>query len=419
VKLVIVGGSAFSTPALLGDDTFARIPGLSVTLIGRDAERLSAVRRAGELLSRSVGRSPSCSVATLAELDSALDGADVVLVQSRVGGYRARAYDERFPLEFGICGDEGLGPGGLAAAVRTWPHLSGVLGAVARRSPAAIVLLMSAPLGLLARCSRAAFASLHVVGLCELPWTTLSGACAAAGVDGRHAEFSYVGVNHLGWLYAVAGEGCDVVAHYANARDGDAFPHATLVRELGAIPLGYLRLHYAGETELRRQAAGPPRAEELASFAGVGFRAYRTGDATAIRAALERRPTPWYRDAVAPLLAALATGCNSSVPFFLTTANEDYVPFLSSDDVVERPYDVVDGSLVPRPLAHGPPAQIAATLSDYVFYERASAPAVMKPTRASVARALAKHPWLAGRSVPEALVDAILVDVTAPSAGAA
>jgi 6-phospho-beta-glucosidase len=416
VKLVIVGGSAYSTPALLADEGFARIPDLNVTLIGRDADRLSAVRRAGELLSLAAGVRLTCSVASLAELGAALDGADTVLVQSRVGGHRARAHDERFPLDFGICGDEGLGPGGLAAAVRTWPHLHSVLAAVERRAPGAIVLLMSAPLGLLVSCSRVAFASLRVVGLCELPWTTLRSACAAAGVDGRHAEFSYVGVNHLGWLYAVSGEGRDVVAHYANACDDDAFPPAALVRELGAIPLKYLRMHYCEEAELRRQAVGPTRASELASLADVGFPAYHTGDATVIRAALERRPAPWYRDAVAPMLAALATGRRSSIPFFVTTSNDRYAPFLASGDVVERPYDVADGSLVPRPLAHAPPAQIAATLSDYVSYERAAALAVTKPTRAAIARALSTHPWLANRSVPEAIVDAILVDATAPTA---
>ena len=53
--------------------------------------------------------------------DAALDGADFVLVQLRVGGQAARLVDETLPLRFGVIGQETTGAGGFAKALRTVP----------------------------------------------------------------------------------------------------------------------------------------------------------------------------------------------------------------------------------------------------------------------------------------------------------
>ena len=55
------------------------------------------------------------------DLDRALDGADFVLVQIRVGGQAARLRDETIPLACGCIGQETTGAGGFAKAMRTVP----------------------------------------------------------------------------------------------------------------------------------------------------------------------------------------------------------------------------------------------------------------------------------------------------------
>src|SRR6185503_11726489 len=55
------------------------------------------------------------------DLDRALDGADFVLIQIRVGGQAARLRDETIPLACGCIGQETTGAGGLAKALRTVP----------------------------------------------------------------------------------------------------------------------------------------------------------------------------------------------------------------------------------------------------------------------------------------------------------
>ena len=54
--------------------------------------------------------------------DEALEGADFVIVQLRVGGNQAaRFQDETIPLRFGCIGQETTGAGGFAKALRTVP----------------------------------------------------------------------------------------------------------------------------------------------------------------------------------------------------------------------------------------------------------------------------------------------------------
>src|SRR5207253_409301 len=102
-----------------------------------------------------------------------LEHADLVLVQIRNGGYAARAFDETFPLTYGVAGDEALGPGGLSAGIRNWKAIEPALDQISRFSPNALVLMMSSPVGLLVRASMQRFPNLRLAGICELPWTTL------------------------------------------------------------------------------------------------------------------------------------------------------------------------------------------------------------------------------------------------------
>jgi 6-phospho-beta-glucosidase len=119
---------------------------LELWLVGRSLDRLEGVKRAGKLLGCEAH--VHCATIHSRGLLRALDGADVVLLQARYGGYRAREYDETFPHRYGMCGDEGLGLGGLAGAWRTWPHMSSLLDDVLAHSPRALVVLMTAPISI-------------------------------------------------------------------------------------------------------------------------------------------------------------------------------------------------------------------------------------------------------------------------------
>ena len=64
---------------------------------------------------------PYRGITLTTDLERALDGADFVLIQLRVGGQAARLEDETRPLACGCIGQETTGAGGLAKALRTVP----------------------------------------------------------------------------------------------------------------------------------------------------------------------------------------------------------------------------------------------------------------------------------------------------------
>jgi 6-phospho-beta-glucosidase len=396
MKLVIVGGSAHSTPNLFTCGPLRELAQtLDVVLIGRSRERLDAVARAVDLIAAPASfRITSAAVAPGCDMPE-MRGADVVLCQARYGGYEARESDETFPHKFGLCGDEGLGVGGLAAAWRAWPPLRVTLESVRRHAPRARVVLMTSPVGVLTRCACDVFPDLWIAGICELPWTTLSGACAAAGADIRGAAFEYAGVNHLGWFWNVFASGRDVVAAYAAARrEAIDFPSGALIERLGAIPLKYLRLHYDAVSVLRDQLASPrSRGRELLELQERAYEAYRGADAPAIDELLRARATPWYEHAIAPLLGGFG-GVPTQLLFFLTVQNRGYSSGFDADDVLEIPHRFFDGAL--KPLARiGPiPDTICSPLDAFVTFERAASYAVENRDTAGLAEAVKRHPWV-------------------------
>src|SRR5262249_47224204 len=149
-KVALLGGSSAFTPALARDLAAAAPPPIALHLWGRSPARLELVRRA---CSRFGERVPLAVRATT-RLEEALEGASVVVQQVRVGGAAARDHDESFPLPFGIPGDEGIGPSGLAAAIRSAPVLRRLAGPIRARAPDAVVLNLTAPLGPTTACLR-------------------------------------------------------------------------------------------------------------------------------------------------------------------------------------------------------------------------------------------------------------------------
>jgi 6-phospho-beta-glucosidase len=416
VKVAVFGGSAPSTPHLLTEPRLAHDPSIAFALHGRDPRRLAGVRRAAIALEPALADRITVST----DLATVLDGADAVVVQARPGGLAARAHDERFPLAENIPGDEGLGPGGLAAAWRAWPVVREILAQVACHAPHARVAILTAPLGILVRCALDAFPALHVVGLCELPAVVLSEIEAALGVPAL--QFAYAGVNHLGWFTELRAGERDAIDAYAAAREGAPYPSAAVIRASRAVPLPYVRLIDERDAVVAAQRAaqrtGTARATVLADIAAGAHAAFELGDGAAIRSVLARRSAPWYARAVAPWILAQREAGERDV-FFLTVRNAGHLAGFADDAVVEVPHRVRGGALVAEP-PHVPPPAIARLLHALVAYEKLAATAVGTRDEAAMTCALAAHPWVAddataARLAPGVLDEAAIAPATAPA----
>jgi 6-phospho-beta-glucosidase len=398
--ITILGGSAHSTPMLVDSLTNKPLKNfVMIRLAGRNRERLSAVARACSIL----GSKDKVRIQQFGpdEWDEALVGSDVVLVQIRAGDYDGRRFDETFPLQHGVPGDEGLGPGGLSAAHRAWPELAAVFERIQTCAPHAYTLLLSSPGSLLVRAAKILFPNWVLTAICELPFTTLQYICAVLGHTWDEVTFEYTGVNHVGWLYDVYCNGEDLLNSYVRSEALDSFPLKQLVADSGAFPLKYLRLHYEMETAVEEQRKSMrSRAEQLSEIASHSVEIFRAGDEDEILRALRVRPADWYSHAVAPLLRACIDE-ETSMPFFLSIAS-------ASGDVRERCYYARDGRLHAAVPKRPPPASVSDLVDQFVEYERVAAEAVLDGSEQALAKAVERHPWVTERLSARALAHAIM-----------
>ena len=121
LKIAVVGGASTYTPELVQGfaDRAALLPVDELVLLDPDSTRLEVVGGLAGRILRRVGFEGDLRLTGRRE--QALEGADYVIVQLRVGGQAMRLVDETLPLEFGCIGQETTGPGGFAKALRTVP----------------------------------------------------------------------------------------------------------------------------------------------------------------------------------------------------------------------------------------------------------------------------------------------------------
>ena len=358
MRLVVLGGSGASTPELfeaIADwpGGFARRPVLDVVLVGRTLEKLTLVANACRARAPSGG--PRVTVEIAKDRAVALEGADVVLNQVRIGGYAARAFDESFPWGAGLPGDETMGPGGLANALRTVPALADTWRDVAASARDALFVNLTNPAGIVQAAARRAGLR-SVVSICDAPLPMLSAVSERLGRPLNEVRSRYVGLNHLGWYLP----GPDELARLGGIARG-VDPE---VLELhGGVPGPYVRYHVHPDRLYVDQRAKETRAQSLQRLEQDLLRAYAAQPSTVVG---ERRAV-WYRLSVVPLLDAWENGTEDVL--IAGIANEGRVPEVPPEVSLEVPHAAPrPRRLVPlEPVAR--PPLIAALLAAQGAYE--------------------------------------------------
>ena len=272
VKVTVVGGGSTYTPELVegfvtrGD----RLPVDDLVLLDIDPERLAIVGALADRMLRHVGWAGNLTLT--GDRDAALEGADFVIVQLRVGGQAARFQDETIPLRFGCIGQETTGAGGFAKALRTVPMVLELAEETARRgNPGAWFVDFTNPTGLV---TQALLDDGHrALGLCNVAIGFQRRFAAHFDVGPEQVRLEHVGLNHLTWERKVLVDGVDRLPEILDSAielvaDESDMP-AELIREIGAIPSYYLHYYYLTERVLEQQRTGKTRAEEVMEIDGA------------------------------------------------------------------------------------------------------------------------------------------------------
>ena len=292
MKIAVIGGGSTYTPELVsGIGRMQDTLGVDeLVLQDIDAERRDVVGAMAKRMLHHAGCAIEVEVTD--ELDRAVENADYVLLQIRVGGQQARLVDETFPLPCGCIGQETTGAGGFAKALRTVPVILGIADRVrALAKPDAWIVDFTNPVGIVTRALLDA--GHRAVGLCNVAIGFQRTIAGLLHVEPERVVVDQVGLNHLTWIRAVRVDGSDVLPELL-AQHGDEFAAELelprrLLDELGAIPSYYLRYFYEHDRVLAEQQTGVPRATTVAEIERELLDLYRDPQLTEKPPLLERR----------------------------------------------------------------------------------------------------------------------------------
>jgi 6-phospho-beta-glucosidase len=404
VKLAVIGAGSTYTPELVSGLAALDIDELALHDIAD--ERREVV---GALARRMLDRTGFAGrLEITGELERALDGADFVLIQIRVGGQEARLRDETLPLPCGCIGQETTGAGGLAKALRTVPVVLEIAEQVVQRAaPDAWIVDFTNPVGIVTRALRDA--GHRAVGLCNVAITFQRLVAQLLDVAPARIEVDQVGLNHLTWVRAVRVDGDDVLgallADHGDALAANVGLPLRLLRELEAVPSYYLHYFYDHDRVLAEQRDGVPRAAVVAEIERRLLEMYRDPSLNEKPALLEQRGGAFYSEAATGIVASLA-GRGDAV-HVVDMRNGGTLAGLADDDVVEVPARV--GPDGPVALRQTPLAPELLGLTQHVAaYERLAVRAALSGSPLDVRKALLAHPLIGQDEMAGDLVERLL-----------
>ncbi|MFD5051373.1 6-phospho-beta-glucosidase [Streptomyces tendae] len=411
MKLTVVGGGSTYTPELI--DGFARLrdtlPVEELVLVDPAADRLELVGGLARRIFAKQGHGGR--VVTTSDLDAAVDGADAVLLQLRVGGQAARQQDETWPLECGCVGQETTGAGGLAKALRTVPVVLDIAERVRRANPDAWIIDFTNPVGIVTRALLRA--GHRAVGLCNVAIGLQRKFAGLLGVAPADVHLDHVGLNHLTWETGVrlgGPEGEDVLprllAEHGDTVAADLRLPRPLLDRLGVVPSYYLRYYYAHDEVVDELRTKPSRAAEVAEMERQLLEMYGDPALDEKPELLAKRGGAYYSEAAVDLAAALLGGTGSPYQV-VNTYNRGTLPFLPDDAVIEVPAAVGGKGASPLPVADVDPLY-AGLMANVTAYEYLALDAALRGGRDRVFRALLAHPLVGQYAYAEQLTDRLI-----------
>ncbi|MGW2696560.1 6-phospho-beta-glucosidase [Streptomyces sp. NPDC001296] len=411
MKLTVVGGGSTYTPELV--DGFARLrdtlPVEELVLVDPAPDRVELV---GGLARRIFARQGHPGrVVTTDDLDRAVEGADAVLLQLRVGGQAARQQDETWPLECGCVGQETTGAGGLAKALRTVPVVLDIADRVRRANPGAWIVDFTNPVGIV---TRALLQEGHrAVGLCNVAIGFQRRFAALLGVTPADVHLDHVGLNHLTWETGVrlgGPEGDNVLpkllAEHGDSIADDLHLPRSLVDRLSVVPSYYLRYYYAHDEVVQELRGKPSRAAEVAAMERELLGMYADPALDEKPALLAKRGGAYYSEAAVDLAASLLAGGGSPYQV-VNTYNTGTLPFLPDDAVIEVQAAVGPHGPAPLPVPEVDPLY-AGLMANVAAYEELALEAALRGGRDRVFRALLAHPLIGQYAYADALTDQLI-----------
>ncbi|CAB4753774.1 MAG: 6-phospho-beta-glucosidase [Actinobacteria bacterium] len=345
MKITVIGGGSTYTPELIDGILVrhARLPISEIHLVDIDPARVGVI---GAFAQRMIkARGADIKVSWGDDLRAGVRGATFVISQFRVGTQAARHRDELLGREFDLIGQETVGVGGFAKALRTIPVALNLAKVILEEAPHATLLNFTNPAGLITEALLRHAPTLRTIGLCNVPWNLRTEVSNAMKTPLETISLDYIGLNHLSWVRGIniTGEDrtSDSLAGFKNlvikqgAQPDEPYWNEESLRILAAIPNYYLLYYYETQNWLNFQRVNPTRASEVMKIEADLMEKFKDEELTEKPAELMLRGGAYYSDSAAELMADIHT--DAGTIHIVNTRNNGAVPGVPDDVVMELP----------------------------------------------------------------------------------
>ena len=336
-----------------------------------------------------------CEVVITDDVDTALQGADFVVTQIRVGKLPARHLDESIPKKYGLIGQETTGIGGMFKALRTIPVIKHICDRIEAICPDAWLINFTNPSGIITE-----FVLNHTnvknIGLCNVPIDMLDDVKEITGED---VDIEYVGLNHLSWITSVKKDGEELLPGLiesgfspkvmANIKD-DGFDLECL-KAVQGLPSSYLQYYYCREAKLEHQRTDEKtRAQVCMEIEEQLLEMYSNEELCIKPALLDKRGGHKYSLAAVSLINSLANDVNDIQ--VVNVKNNGTLDFLDDDAIIEAPSIIGADGAKPIKVENFTNQHIIALMRVVKAYEKFTVEAATTGSDEAAIKGLLVHP---------------------------
>lgn len=351
-RITILGGSSVYTPEFILSIISHNLNVKEIVLVGREGPKLGIVAK---FCQRIVGRTGfPVTISSTTDVAEGCKDAQYILNCIRVGGMRARTRDEKLPPKLGMVGDESLGAGGFANALRTLPVVLDIAEKVEQVNPDAIFINLTNPLGVVVE-ALTKYSNLKVIGVCDLPGVCVKQVAEVLHCQPGDLKVDYIGLNHMGWIQDVKVDGRSCMSHLLEKLERynpDGFDHS-LVELFRMVPTRMVSLFFSQDDVLRKQrSCSRFRAEVLHEAEKQILRLYQDERLNDVPELTRERKAIWYEETIIPLIETLEGKVDRDV--VLCVRNGNSIRDLPEYCSVEIPVQVGRKRVKPRVVGNCP-----------------------------------------------------------------
>ena len=406
MKITIIGAGSPYTPELVGK--FAEeqndLPVREICLTDIDARKLGIMHGFCGRFAKRLGL--RAEITATADISQALDGADFVNTQIRVGGNRARINDEKIPLARGLVGQETTGAGGFAKGLRTIPAMLQIAHAVERICPDAWIINYTNPTGLVAE-ALTKYSKAKIAGLCAGGYAGIWAVTRALGVAAERVKYDLFGLNHLSFAHNITVDGKPLTdEEFEKTAAAAGAPGKELIMLLRAVPIGYLDYYFHTATRVSQLAAAPrTRGEQVLALEDELYAAFADPACDTRPAVLDKRGGGGYADVAISAIKAIHSNKDTWLP--ANVPNRGSVPTLPHDAVIETMCLVNSSGFHPL-VSPPPPRAVWGLVAAVKNYEQLAVEAAVTGCRGAALLALTAHPLVRDFDTAAALLPELL-----------